>query len=114
MTRSRPRTPKPTAWPAPVNGSVPSGEALGVGDDVGSGVGVVGSGVGAGVVGCGVVGSGVGVGSGVRSVTQYPADVPDQVIGQLGNRIQHALRAYTPADRTALRAAAASLARPKN
>ena len=58
-----------------MNGSVPSGEALGVGDDVGSGVGVVGSGVGAGVVGCGVVGSGVGVGSGVRSVTQYPAEV---------------------------------------
>jgi len=39
-------------------------------------------------------------------VTQYPADVPDQVIGQLGNRIQHALRAYTPADQAALRAAA--------
>ncbi|MBX3707774.1 MAG: DUF853 family protein, partial [Pseudomonadales bacterium] len=45
-------------------------------------------------------------GVGVFFVTQYPADVPDQVIGQLGNRIQHALRAYTPADRTALRAAA--------
>jgi uncharacterized protein len=45
-------------------------------------------------------------GVGVFFVTQYPADVPDAVIGQLGNRIQHALRAYTPADRTALRAAA--------
>jgi len=45
-------------------------------------------------------------GVGVFFVTQYPADVPDQVIGQLGNRIQHALRAYTPADQAALRAAA--------
>jgi DNA helicase HerA-like ATPase len=45
-------------------------------------------------------------GVGVFFVTQYPADVPDVVLGQLGNRLQHALRAYTPADRTALRAAA--------
>lgn len=45
-------------------------------------------------------------GVGVFFVTQYPNDVPDQVIGQLGNRIQHALRAYTPADRAAVRAAA--------
>jgi len=39
-------------------------------------------------------------------VTQYPNDVPDEVIGQLGNRIQHALRAFTPRDRKAVRAAA--------
>jgi len=39
-------------------------------------------------------------------VTQYPNDVPDEVIGQLGNRIQHALRAYTPRDHKALKAAA--------
>lgn len=45
-------------------------------------------------------------GVGVFFVTQYPNDVPEQVIGQLGNRIQHALRAFTPNDRKALRAAA--------
>jgi len=45
-------------------------------------------------------------GVGVFFVTQYPNDVPDVVIGQLGNRIQHALRAYTPKDRKAVRAAA--------
>jgi len=45
-------------------------------------------------------------GVGVFFVTQYPSDVPDEVIGQLGNRIQHALRAFTPRDRKALRAAA--------
>ncbi|MEE4203461.1 MAG: helicase HerA-like domain-containing protein [Halieaceae bacterium] len=45
-------------------------------------------------------------GVGVFFVTQYPNDVPDEVIGQLGNRIQHALRAFTPKDRKALRAAA--------
>lgn len=45
-------------------------------------------------------------GVGVFFVTQYPNDVPDEVIGQLGNRIQHALRAFTPRDRKALRAAA--------
>ena len=36
-------------------------------------------------------------GVGVFFITQYPNDVPDEVIGQLGNRIQHALRAFTPA-----------------
>ena len=41
-------------------------------------------------------------------VTQNPADVPDAVLGQLGNRIQHALRAYTPKERKAVRAAAES------
>ncbi|MGD2074886.1 MAG: DUF853 family protein [Gammaproteobacteria bacterium] len=45
-------------------------------------------------------------GVGVFFVTQYPSDVPEEVIGQLGNRIQHALRAFTPRDRRALRAAA--------
>ncbi len=45
-------------------------------------------------------------GVGVFFITQYPNDVPDEVIGQLGNRIQHALRAFTPNDRKALQAAA--------
>ena len=45
-------------------------------------------------------------GVGVYFVTQNPADVPDDVLGQLGNRVQHALRAYTPRDRKALKAAA--------
>jgi hypothetical protein len=35
-------------------------------------------------------------GVGVYFVTQSPADIPDTVLGQLGNRVQHALRAYTP------------------
>ncbi len=41
-------------------------------------------------------------------ITQNPSDVPDSVLGQIGNRIQHGLRAYTPADQKALRAAANS------
>ena len=45
-------------------------------------------------------------GVGVFFVSQYPSDVPDEVIGQLGNRIQHALRAFTPRDRKAVKAAA--------
>jgi DNA helicase HerA-like ATPase len=45
-------------------------------------------------------------GVGVFFISQYPNDVPDEVIGQLGNRIQHALRAFTPRDRKALKAAA--------
>ena len=45
-------------------------------------------------------------GVGVFFITQYPNDVPEEVIGQLGNRIQHALRAFTPRDRKAVRAAA--------
>jgi DNA helicase HerA-like ATPase len=45
-------------------------------------------------------------GVGVYFVTQNPADVPDTILGQLGNRVQHALRAYTPRDQRALRAAA--------
>jgi DNA helicase HerA-like ATPase len=47
-------------------------------------------------------------GVGVYFVTQNPLDVPDDVLGQLGNRVQHALRAYTPRDRKAVRAAAAT------
>ena len=45
-------------------------------------------------------------GVGVYFVTQNPMDLPDDVLGQLGNRIQHALRAYTPRDAKAVRAAA--------
>jgi uncharacterized protein len=45
-------------------------------------------------------------GVGVFFVTQLPDDVPDEVLAQLGNRIQHALRAFTPRDAKALRAAA--------
>lgn len=41
-------------------------------------------------------------------VTQNPADIPDDVLGQVGNRIQHALRAYTPKEKKAIRAAADS------
>ncbi|ADZ71409.1 ATPase protein [Polymorphum gilvum SL003B-26A1] len=45
-------------------------------------------------------------GVGVYFVTQNPLDVPDTVLAQLGNRIQHALRAYTPREQKAVRAAA--------
>jgi len=45
-------------------------------------------------------------GVGVYFVTQNPLDLPDPVLGQLGNRIQHALRAFTPRDQKAVRAAA--------
>lgn len=45
-------------------------------------------------------------GVGVYFVTQNPLDVPDVVLGQLGNRVQHALRAFTPRDQKAVRAAA--------
>ncbi len=47
-------------------------------------------------------------GVGVFFVTQNPRDVPDSILAQLGNRIQHALRAYTPTERKAVRAAADS------
>jgi hypothetical protein len=47
-------------------------------------------------------------GVGIYFVTQNPADIPDTVLAQLGNRVQHALRAYTPAEQKGLRAAAAS------
>jgi uncharacterized protein len=45
-------------------------------------------------------------GVGVYFVTQNPLDVPDKVLAQLGNRVQHALRAFTPRDQKAVRAAA--------
>jgi DNA helicase HerA-like ATPase len=45
-------------------------------------------------------------GVGVYFVTQNPIDVPDRVLGQLGNRVQHALRAYTPRDQKAVATAA--------
>jgi DNA helicase HerA-like ATPase len=45
-------------------------------------------------------------GVGVYFVTQNPLDVPETVLGQLGNRVQHALRAFTPKDQKAVRAAA--------
>jgi len=45
-------------------------------------------------------------GVGVYFVTQNPIDVPDRVLGQLGNRVQHALRAFTPRDQKAVTAAA--------
>lgn len=47
-------------------------------------------------------------GVGVFFITQNPADIPDSVLSQLGNKIQHALRAYTPADQKAVKAAARS------
>ncbi|KAA9130238.1 DUF853 family protein [Marinihelvus fidelis] len=47
-------------------------------------------------------------GVGVYFITQNPTDVPDTVLGQLGNRIQHALRAYTPRERRAVKVAAES------
>lgn len=45
-------------------------------------------------------------GVGIYFISQIPSDIPDSVLGQLGNRIQHALRAYTPKDQKAIRAAA--------
>ena len=50
-------------------------------------------------------------GVGVYFVTQNPLDVPETVLGQLGNRIQHALRAFTPRDEKAVKTAAGTLRR---
>ena len=47
-------------------------------------------------------------GVGVYFITQNPADIPDPVLAQLSNKVQHALRAYTPAEQKAIRAAAES------
>ena len=47
-------------------------------------------------------------GIGVYFITQNPADIPETVLGQLGNRVEHALRAYTPVEQRGLRAAADS------
>ncbi len=48
-------------------------------------------------------------GVGVYFVTQNPLDIPDRVLGQLGNRVQHALRAFTPRDEKAVKAAATTM-----
>jgi hypothetical protein len=48
-------------------------------------------------------------GVGVYFVTQNPLDVPDAVLGQLGNRVQHALRAFTPRDQKAVKSAAETM-----
>ncbi|HUQ45904.1 MAG TPA: helicase HerA-like domain-containing protein [Gemmatimonadaceae bacterium] len=48
-------------------------------------------------------------GVGVYFVTQNPIDIPDKVLGQLGNRVQHALRAYTPRDQKAVKATAETM-----
>ena len=45
-------------------------------------------------------------GVGIYFVTQSPTDIPENILGQLGNRVQHALRAYTPKDQKAVRTAA--------
>lgn len=53
-------------------------------------------------------------GVGIYFITQNPTDIPDDVLGQLGNRVQHALRAFTPRDQKAVRAAAQTFrANPK-
>ncbi len=51
-------------------------------------------------------------GVGIYFVSQNPLDIPDAVLGQLGNRVQHALRAFTPRDQKAVKAAAETL--PQN
>ena len=48
-------------------------------------------------------------GVGVYFVTQNPLDVPEKILGQLGNRVQHALRAFTPRDQKAVQAAAQTM-----
>jgi len=48
-------------------------------------------------------------GVGVYFITQNPADVPDKVLGQLGNRVQHALRAFSPRDQKAVKSAAETM-----
>ena len=53
-------------------------------------------------------------GVGIYFISQSPSDIPEAILGQLGNRIQHALRAYTPKDQKAVRVAAQSFrANPK-
>lgn len=47
-------------------------------------------------------------GVGIYFITQNPSDIPDTILGQLGNRIQHGLRAFTPRDQKGVRAAAAT------
>ncbi|AHV94596.1 helicase HerA-like domain-containing protein [Bordetella holmesii] len=52
-------------------------------------------------------------GVGIYFVTQNPLDIPDSVLGQLGNRVQHALRAFTPRDQKAVKTAAQTM-RPQS
>ncbi len=53
-------------------------------------------------------------GVGIYFVTQNPADIPDDILGQLGNRVQHALRAFTPKEQKSLKAAADSFRKNPN
>lgn len=53
-------------------------------------------------------------GVGIYFVSQNPTDIPDKILGQLGNRIQHALRAFTQRDQKALRAAASTFRKNPN
>lgn len=53
-------------------------------------------------------------GVGVYFVSQNPTDIPDTVLGQLGNRVQHALRAFTPRDQKAVRSAASTFRQNPN
>ena len=53
-------------------------------------------------------------GVGVFFITQNPIDIPDKILGQLGNRVQHALRAYTPRDERAVNAAAETFRQNEN
>ena len=53
-------------------------------------------------------------GVGIYFVTQSPRDIPDEVLSQLGNRVQHALRAYTPSDQKAVKAACQSFRANEN
>ncbi len=53
-------------------------------------------------------------GVGVFFCSQFPDDIPNEILGQLGNRIQHALRAFTPRDQKAIRAAAETFAQNPN
>ena len=50
-------------------------------------------------------------GVGIYFITQSPADIPENILGQLGNRVQHALRAYTPKDQKAVKTAAETFVR---
>ena len=49
-------------------------------------------------------------GVGIYFVTQNPLDIPESVLAQMGNRVQHALRAYTPREQKAVQTAASSAA----
>jgi len=53
-------------------------------------------------------------GVGIYFVTQNPIDIPESVLGQLGNRVQHALRSYTPKDQKAIKSAAQTFRQNEN